>query len=217
MELNVIVRNQDNVVEKIIKLKYDAKKYVDLGDLSNYLEKKYKVGDLFYECEFDIDCKKNYIYSLAKKKNKLDLDIDFENLIFNDYYRITKSNSLTINSILLGGGYGNCEDLFLLLQIILFAWDLLKRLVNFVKLLMVYVIPFYHLKRDYGYGKNFIYDIIVRNDTWLYGFFKLDKIKFNKLLEKSVMHKFGYKLKGKKWVKDEYPNSYRHLNKYDKF
>ena len=217
MEINIIVRNEDNFVKNVIKLKYDSKKYNDLAGMSNYLKEKYNKQCMFYECEYDLECKKLYLYYLAKKNNKLDLDINFTELSFDDYYRIVKNNKLTINTLIVGGGCGGFSELFGILGFILTLWDFFNKIVNFIKGFFVYLFPFYNILKKYGYGKHFIYDIINYDEQWNYGFLKLEKIPFNKLLERSIMHKFGYRLRNKKWEKEIYPDSSKNLNKYEKY
>ncbi len=45
----------------------------------------------------------------------------------------------------------------------------------------------------------------------------MKRIKFNKLLEFSVMHKLGYKLKNKIWIKNQIFDFTENYNKYDYF
>lgn len=217
MKLNVMIRNDENIAEKLISLKYNKKAYNNLYEMSEYLKSKYNIKCMYYECEYDIECKKKYIYSLARKSKKLDLDVDFNELEFDRYYNVTKDHVLVINSILVGGGIGGIEEVMKILEAIMFIWDFFKSIMSFLKVLLVYFFPFYNIKIQYGYGKNFLQDIIMKSETWDYGFLQLKKIKFNKLLERAIMHKFGYQLKNKKWINEIYVDSYRNLNKYDSF
>ena len=109
-----------------------------------------------------------------------DLDIDFNELQFNKYFSITKDNNLVINSILVGGGIGSFEETMKILEIIMFIWEFLKSIITFCKALLVCIFPFYNIKKQYGYGKNFLYDVIIKNEVWNYGFFQLKKIFFPK-------------------------------------
>ncbi len=217
MQINVIARNEKNVVEHLVNLKYNVSKYNDLWDISAYLQKKYNMQCEYYECQYDIECKKEYIYHLAKKNRKLDLNINFYDINFKDYYKITKSEILTVNAVKGEGGMGSVTELFKILEMIMLLWDFLKSIFSLINSLFVIFFPFYNIKKNYGYGKSFLYDILTRSTTWDYGFLNLDKIKFNKALEKSIMRKFGYKKKNGIWVNDIYIDSYSNLNKYDSF
>lgn len=218
MKINIIVRNEKNLVEDLVSLKYDSKKFKNFNMVSEYLQKKYKKKCEYYECEYDIECKKEYIYCLTKKNKSIDLDIDFSELEFEEYYRITKTDTLTINSVRGSGGIGAVEEIIKILEILIFLWSLLKNFINLIKSLLVYFFPFYNIKKEYDYGKNFICDIILKSENWNYGFLNLEKIKFKKLLEKSIMRKLGYELKNKKWVSGVMCSDvYRNLNKYDNY
>lgn len=77
MKLNVIIRDFDNLVVNLYNIKFN-KKIIDLEELSNYLNSKFSSEGLFFSCEYDIECKKKYLYELSKINGKLNLDTDFQ-------------------------------------------------------------------------------------------------------------------------------------------
>ncbi len=169
----------------------------------------------YYECEYDIECKKNYLYYLAKRNKKLKLDVNFTDLPFNKYYSTTKSKVLSINAYPVLG-IGCADSIFSHIIEILKIKEIIMFVLNVIKYIFIYQTSFNFIKKEYGYGRNFIFDIIKR-DNWNFGFLKLNKFKLNILIEISIMRKFGYKLKHKKWVTDQQYNNYDELNKYDKY
>ncbi len=217
MEINIIIRDEDNFIENVIKVKYDSKKYNNLMEMSDYLKEKYNKESMYYECKYDIECKKKYLYYLAKKNKKLNLDTDFNELSFDEYYKIVKNNKLTINALLVGGGCGGFTEVAKIIEIILNVWSWIKQICCFIGKIFIYCFPFYYITKEYGYGRKFLYDVIDNDSSWNYNFFDLEKIKSNKLLEKSVMRKFGYKLKKKKWQKEIYPDPSKSLKKYEDY
>lgn len=217
MKINVIVRNNKNLIREVLILDAKALKLKDIFDIESLLDKKNTSRILSYNCELDIECKKQYIFCKSKRTHKLDLDQKFDNIKLEDYCKVTKDDLITINAILTEGGAGGDLDYFLLAQIILFIFDILKRVIIFIKKMLVYIIPFYSIKKEYNYGKMFVQDIIEKSDSWDYGFLDLKKIPFNRLLEKSIMRKFGYKLKKGKWTRNLCLCGYQHLNKYEQY
>ena len=160
---------------------------------------------MFYHCEYEFECKKNYLYCLASQRKKLTLDVDFNDVEFSKYYKITHNSPLTINCILEGGGFGAIDDFNLVefLQTLFFIRDVIVLFSTIFYVIILLVLPFRKIKKKYGYGKNFVGDIINSQEEWAFGFFDMKRIKFNKLLEFSVMHKLGYKLKNKIWIKNQ--------------
>lgn len=219
MQINIVVRNSNNLIENVYSIDYDSKQFNDLESISEYLKENYNVECAYYRCEYDIECKKKYIYNLSLKKKILNLDVDFDSLEFSKYYKITKKSQLTINAVLETGGYGAAggSGVIWWLQTIFFIRDVILLIVSIFNFIKIYFFPFQEIKKKYGYGKNFIYDVIENEEIWNYGILTLEKIKLNKVLEFSVMNKFGYKYKNKKWFRKIYPNPTRHLNKYDNY
>lgn len=215
MKINVIVRDENNIISNVFRLTYNQKKYNDLNSIFGYLNENIDTDGMLYYCEYDIECKKQFLYCLSKKKKKLDLEYDFDELNFDDFFKITKNEILTINAKLTQGGIGGWKEIIAFLEFIFFIRDLLKELINLIIGLFVIMFPFYNIKKKYGYGKNFIYNIIIKNENWNYGFFNLKKVRFNKLLERSVMFKLGYRLKNKKWYKKVYHKSVNDINRYE--
>ena len=219
MQINVVVRNSNNLIEKVHSIDYDSKHFNDLESISDYLKENYNVECGYYRCAYDIECKKKYIYDLSSKKKILNLDVDFESLEFSKYYKITKKSQLTINAVLECGGYGAAGGPGIIgwLQILLFIKDVVLLIASIFSFIKIYFFPFKEIKKKYGYGENFIYDILDNQETWQCGVLGLEKIKFKKILEFSVMNKFGYKFENKNWTRKILPNPARHLNKYDNY
>ena len=215
MKINVIVRDENNIISNVLRLTYNQKKYKDLNSIFGYLNENIDTDGMLYYCEYDIECKKQFLYCLSKKKKKLDLEYDFDELNFDDFFKITKNEILTINAKLTQGGIGGWKEVITILEFIFFIRDLLKEFLNLIIGLFVFFLPFYNIKKKYRYGKNFIYNIIIKSENWNYGFFNLKKIRFNKLLERSVMFRFGYRLKNKKWYKKVYRKSVNDINRYE--
>ena len=155
---------------------------------------------------------------MAQKTGKIKLDIDFYNLTLKDYSKITNNEPITINTLLVGGGYG-AAGAFGFFSNLLTILDFFIKVISFIfRILNVYLMPFKNIYKNYGYGQDFMYGIISNSCSWEYGFLDLEKIKYKKILERSVMKKFGYKLKNKKWETNMYclpPR--RNQNKYDKY
>lgn len=219
MQINVVVRNSDNLIEKVCSIDYDSKHFNDLESISDYLKENYNVECGYYRCEYDIECKKKYIYYLSSKNKMLNLAVDFESLEFSKYYKITKKSQLTINVVLETGGYGAAGGPGIIgwLQILFFVRDIVLSITSILSFIKIYFFPFKEIKKKYGYGANFIYDILDNQDTWQYGVLALEKIKLNRILEFSVMNRFGYKIQNKNWIRKILPNPARHLNKYDNY
>lgn len=219
MQINVVVRNSNNLIEKVCSIDYDSKHFNDLESISNYLKENYNVECAYYRCEYDIECKKKYIYELLSTNKVLNLDVDFESLKFSKYYKITKKSQLTINAVLETGGFGATggPGIIWWLQALFFIRDVVLLILSMLSFIKIYFLPFNEIKKKYGYGKNFIYDIFDNQDIWQFGILSLEKIKLNKVLEFSVMNKFGYKLKNKNWIRKILHNPARHLNKYDNY
>lgn len=199
MKLNVIIRDTNYVIKDVFKIKFDINKFANVQELSEYLKQKYNIIGMFYHCEYEFECKKNYLYCLASQRKKLTLDVDFNDVEFSKYYKITHNSPLTINCILEGGGFGAIDDFNLVefLQTLFFIRDVIVLFSTIFYVIILLVLPFRKIKKKYGYGKNFVGDIINSQEEWAFGFFDMKRIKFNKLLEFSVMHKLGYKLKNK--------------------
>ena len=224
MKINVIIRDYNNLITEIRELEYKKKKFNNLEELAKYLSDihvpRFECDYKSYCCEYDIDCKKKYLYDLTKKTNKFSLDVDFDKVNFNEYLSLTKENVITINCVEYPDGIGSTSG-FSILNLISSLFqikDIICFIIDVLRILFVLVCPFWIIKRKYGYGKHFIYDIFDYDYEWDFGFFKLDKIKLNHLLEFIVMNKLGYKLKKKHWInvhKDFDPK--KHLNKYNKF
>lgn len=215
MKLNVIIRDFDNLVVNLYNIKFN-KKIIDLEELSNYLNSKFSSEGLFFSCEYDIECKKKYLYELSKINGKLNLDTDFQYLTFKQYYKVTKKSPLTITGFLVGGGAGG-PGMLQGLQTFFFIRDVIVLFSTIFYVIILLVLPFRKIKKKYGYGKNFVGDIINSQEEWAFGFFDMKRIKFNKLLEFSVMHKLGYKLKNKIWIKNQIFDFTENYNKYDYF
>ena len=213
MEINVIVRDEGYFIKRIFTVKYKKGKYSDLKSFLRYLNDNYKEQYDFIYAEYDIECKKKYLSSLLNKKEELELDTDFDSLEFEKYFNTT-DNTLTINTILGLGGWGcaSGSSIFELLSFFFFIRDLILSILSLLRILWVILFPFYQIRKNYGYGKEFLYDVI---SPVKFGFLKLDKIKYNKLLEISVMLRLGYKLKKKMWILRKQPNFYSYKNKYD--
>ena len=219
MKINVVVRNSNNLIEKVYNIGYKLEEFNDLESISEYLKENYNVECAYYRCEYDIECKKKYIYHLSSKNKGLNLDVDFDSLEFSKYYKITKKSQLTINAVLETGGYGAAGGPGIMdwLQILFFIKDVVLLIISIFSFIKIYFFPFQEIKKKYSYGKNFIYDVIENQETWKWGVLALEKIKFKRILEFSVMKKFGYKLKNKTWVRKILPNPNRHMNKYDNY
>lgn len=215
MKLNVIIRDFDNLVVNLYNIKFN-KKIIDLEELSNYLNSKFSSEGLFFSCEYDIECKKKYLYELSKINGKLNLDTDFQYLTFKQYYKVTKKSPLTITGFLVGGGAGG-PGMLQGLQTFFFIKDVVVLFSNIFYVIILLIFPFRKIKKKYSYGKNFVCDIINNQEEWAFGFFDMKRIKFNKLLEFSVMHKLGYKLKNKIWIKNQIFDFTENYNKYDYF
>lgn len=217
MNINIIIRDDTNLITQLKSVKYKPKKINSLDVLANNLMKMYADDGKWCDCEYDIECKKKYIYYLACKKKKFKLDVDFEQLTFDKYYEVT-DRALTINAIIYEGGIGGGGGLFDFLDKFFLIFEFLKIVFTLITAFFVYLFPFHYIKKNYGYGRHFILDIIISNDAWDYGFFCLDRIQFNKLLERAVMHKFGYRLKNKKWILKKYNlSNYNYFDKYSQY
>ena len=191
MDINVVVRDEGYFIKRIFTVKYKKCKYSDLKSFLKYLNDNYKEQYDFIYAEYDIECKKKYLSSLLDKKEKLELDTDFDSLEFEKYFNTT-DNTLTINTILgiSGCGCASGFSFFELLSFFFFIRDLILLILSLLRILWIILFPFYLIRKNYGYGKEFIYDVIKPSK---FGFFQLDKIKYNKLLEISVMFRLGYK------------------------
>lgn len=216
MKLNVIIRDTNYVIKDVFKIKFDINKFANVQELSEYLKQKYNIMGMFYHCEYEFECKKNYLYCLASQRKKLTLDVDFNDVEFSKYYKITHNSPLTINCILEGGGAGG-PGMLQVLQMFFFIRDVIVLFSTIFYVIILLVLPFRKIKKKYGYGKNFVGDIINSQEECAFGFFDMKRIKFNKLLEFSVMHKLGYKLKNKIWIKNQIFDFTENYNKYDYF
>ena len=100
MIINVVIRNIDNTIYKVDCIKYvdDIK---DVSFLSDVLAEKYNKQKEMknYFCDYDIECKKKYLSKLGEKSGKIVLSVDFNTLSFEEYFRITRDDSITINCI----------------------------------------------------------------------------------------------------------------------
>lgn len=137
-------------------------------------------------------------------------------MTFKQYYKVTKKSPLTITGFLVGGGAGG-PGMLQGLQTFFFIRDVIVLFSTIFYVIILLVLPFRKIKKKYGYGKNFVGDIINSQEEWAFGFFDMKRIKFNKLLEFSVMHKLGYKLKNKIWIKNQIFDFTENYNKYDYF
>jgi len=218
MFINILIREEKNVILDVIKIKYNQKRINNIYDIESYLIKNYNNSDnTSYCCEYEVESKKQYLYYLAKKNKKLILDTNFEELLFDDYFKITKNHTLTINAFLVGGGCGDMHSIFAIISLLLTIIDIIKKIIKIFSIFIYYFFPFYFIRRKYGYGRVFISDIIEWSDEWDYKFFSLNRMKFNSILEKSIMRKLKYHKKNKKWNKEHDPNPTKSLGKYDSF
>lgn len=140
MKINVLIRNKNNIIESVQTIDYDDKKIDDLSTLALYLNDKNKIEE-YYECEYDIECKKNYLYYLAKRNKELKLDVNFTDLPFNKYYSTTKSKVLSINAYPVEGGLGCVGGIISLIiellnikEILMFVYNIFRYIYLFIKL-----------------------------------------------------------------------------------
>lgn len=137
--VNLIIRDENNCIIDIKRIKYQKDKYNDLISINNYLELEKKEKCVYFNSDFDIECKKLFISTLAQNKGYLDLEVDFIELTFEKYYNVTKSNQLTINCVLEYGGIGNLE----IFNFFLFLKDIIA---CFITVFIIFVVFLFHLQ-----------------------------------------------------------------------
>ena len=197
----LIIRDCHNYILDIQKIKYDKLLFNDIKSFSEYASKEFVDDISVLHCDYDIDCKKKYLFYVSKKNNKLNLDINFDYLKFNDYFNET-GKDLVINSIITTGGLGGAggPGLFAIVSFLFMIRDIIVYIYNALVKMFSYLFPFTIIKRKYKYGRIFLYDIIKNSDTWDYGFMDLKKLKFRKYIERSIMKKFGYIKQNDLWI-----------------
>ena len=183
MKINLIIRNQDNLVKSVETIDYDKKKFIDCDSFFYYFNGYYKSEidrvsrcRLGYSVDFDNETKIEFLSCLAKKKKKLDLSIDLYDIKFEDYFKVTNNKPLTLNLKACEICIGGPSDFFELFELLSSIWKFVKFVFFFVVFFLVYFFPFFFIRKTHYYGKNFIISIITRKDNWNYGFLKSDKI-----------------------------------------
>ena len=143
MDINVVVRDEEYFIRKIFTVKYKKGKYSDLKSFLKYLNDNYKEQYDFIYAEYDIECKKKYLSSLLDKKEKLELDTDFDALEFEKYFNTT-DNTLTINTILGIGGWGCASgfSIFELLSNFFYIRDLILLILGLFRIYGLYYFLF---------------------------------------------------------------------------
>lgn len=215
-DVNVLVRSSDYVLKNVIKLHHSNITANNLLELSDFLKRSYNIPGVFYNCDFDIECKKKYFRSLIVNQNALLLDTDFKILTFNQYFEITDDEILSINALLEGGGSGGFIDV---LNIYGYAQSILHTILllfKFISYTYAYIMAFHEVCNKYGYGRLFLYDVIKYEDKIKVGFLKGDKIKKIDAVENAIMKKFGYKKRNNFWIRKNMPALFDERNKYEK-
>lgn len=211
MKINLIIRNQDNLVKSVETIDFNKKKFNDCDSFYDFFNGYYKPEidrvnrcRLGYSVDFDNESKIEYLSCLAKKKEKFDLSIGLYDITFEDYFKVTKNKPLTLNLKACVTGIGDAGTFLEFFELLSSVWKIAKFIFFFIVFFLIYFFPFFFIRKNHYYGKNFIISVITRKDNWNYGFLKSDKISFNKVLEYSIMKKLGYKLKNKVWFRDSH-------------
>ena len=113
MKINAVIRDYNNLITEIKVIKYKKKEFNNLDELAEYLSDiyipRFECDYKSYCCEFDIECKKKYLYNLTKRNNEFNLDINFEQISFDEYLSLTNDSVLTINCVEFPDGIGSAS------------------------------------------------------------------------------------------------------------
>lgn len=197
--VNVLLTYPNDEIITIRQVKYEDLKKKKIKNLLDF-EKYYNSHNLLDDygansMEYDENVKKDILYYLARKNGTIEWNPDYNSFDIYEIFKFPDRKEFVIRAY---PGIGSTGGELLIGIISGLLVDGIKKVVDFFYKHNVKK-SYKLMLKEFSVEKKLIDEIILRNDSWNYGFISNNNFKKKKYCEKHIMKNLNYKLVNNKW------------------